>query len=481
MTMTVVRLGTGLFLIFPFLVLVSYFENWSIGDTSQFFAALEFSLIQASLSAVASLFFGFIGALGLNYWTSQYKLLRWACLLPNFVPPLFVVISVFEIVRPFPFGTAGIVLINTLINMGLCAVILQTLLQDKVGGWSELALVEGVSKWRFIFTTLRYLKSDLSYVAFFVFCICFSSLSIPLLAGRFNAASLELLIYEKIHLGENWDQVFGLSVLQSMIIFVLGASLNLVKTSRKGYARNLSLLQWRWGALPTTVAATLIVLELVTDAPMGWSQIRSVGWELFGIEKAIYHSALLALLTGIFTFILSGLICLSLPHERFEKFLSAYVAPSTTLTAFAFLILQWEGTLFTALALTCLLLPIVFRLNVSATFRGLVGQVAVARVMGASPWLIFTEITWPQVARSIGMAAGLVSFWAVGDFAVSGLLMTEQLPLAVQAKRLLESYRLEASTFFVLLILFVGSAFMFFFWSFGYVFSTRPLSRLRRF
>ncbi len=468
-------------MILPFLILTFFLGQWELADPAEIFRALKFSFLQSLYSAVISVSFGILGALGLNYWQRHAQVLRNLALLPNFVPPLFVMIAVFQVVRPFPFGLTGIVLINSIINGGLCSVIIHSIMIDKVSGWAELALVEGASRASFLYRTLGFLKRDIFLVGFFVFCLCFSSLSVPLLAGRFDSASLELLIYEKISLGESWNEVLGLSVLQTLIVFILGLSLKLPATTQKSRRHNLSLLQWRWGILPVTVCSAVLIFEVLWALPDGYLQLSRVGWGSLGLVEALKNTFSIGLGTGLLVFVLGVLICYSLPHKYFEKFLSAYVAPSTALTAFSFLLLDQPYPLFLViLALGCLFLPVVYRLNVSSRFRGIQEQVRVAQVLGAGPAQILWHISLPQTAKALGLAAGLASFWAVGDFAVSGILLNAP-TLALTGKKLMESYRIEAASFFVLIILCVGSLFLFLFWGLGHVVSQRPLSRLRRF
>jgi thiamine transport system permease protein len=481
MTAKLLRIGIGLFLVFPFLTLLFYFDDWSLVETEQILKALKYSVLQSAWSAIFSVALGFLGAMGLNFWRRYSGFIRAIFLFPNLIPPLFVMISAFQIFRPFPFGLTGIVLINTMINAGLCAVVIQSIMEEKIGGWAELAYVEGAGKFQFLFVALKFLKRDLALVAYFVFCVCFSSLTIPLLAGKFDVASLEILIYEKLNLSENFGEIFGLAALQSIFIFLLGVSLPAPNAGRAQQNRKLHLLQWRWGTVPIVVISMVILFEVFITAPKGLDQIQMIGWGIFGAEAAAANSLGLGLLTGLLAFVLCCAICFSLPHRNFEKFVMAYIAPSTALTAFSYYILDLHWPLaVTAAALTGLFLPIVFRLSVASSFRGLTKEIEVAQVLGAGPNQIFWNITLPRCAKTFGIASGLVAFWAIGDFAVSGILMGDQVPMALLSKKLMESYRIEVASFFVLLLLVLGSTLLFAFWSLGYVLSERPLSRLRR-
>lgn len=477
---TLVRWLVAIFLLFPFLSLIFFIGQLGLPPFEQILKAVEHSLLQAVPSAILSVVIGFFGAMGLAYWKRHERIIKIFFLLPNFIPVLFVMISVFLLIRPFPFGIPGIILVNTVINAGLCAVIIHSLMEEKIGGWSELALVEGASRWQFLKAIYQYLLRDLLWVGLFVFCVCFSSLNVPLLAGRFDVASLEVLIYESISLGESWNFILGLSVLQTSILFLMGMCFVLPQSENKNSHRNLSLLQWKWGVVPILVISTIILFEVLLYAPVGYQQLEAIQWSTLNPFPPLVESLIIGSAVGCMVFVLSCLICYSLPYSRFEKFLSAYMAPSTAVVAFSFYILDFESSrTLVVLALTLLFLPLVFRLNVSNHFRGIVGQIEVARVLGASSREIFWNISLPKCSKAIGLSAGLASFWAIGDFAVSGLLLGSP-TLATIGKKLMESYRVEAASLFVVTLLVVGAILLSIFWSIGNVLSEKPLSRLRR-
>src|SRR5690606_28137621 len=104
---------------------------------------------QAFLSAAISLGLGVWGALGLlSVKGRKREISKFIFLLPNFLPTLFVVLAMLNILNPFPYGIAGIVITHVLINTGLVAYILSEAFENRLGGIVELCMIEGASRFR---------------------------------------------------------------------------------------------------------------------------------------------------------------------------------------------------------------------------------------------------------------------------------------------------------------------------------------------
>ena len=134
------RIGLVLFLIFPFVFLLTQFQVTSWPDMGELSWAFKNSFLQATLSAVFSLLIGFWVALGLLSLNSPRTrrlriVLELLCLLPNFLPPIFILLSALSVIDPFPMGISGIVIIHSLMNFGLAAVLLASGLSR--WGWAQ--------------------------------------------------------------------------------------------------------------------------------------------------------------------------------------------------------------------------------------------------------------------------------------------------------------------------------------------------------
>ena len=176
-----------IFFISPFLVLFfNLFKPHAIGnfDFEELFWSLKNTTIQAGFSAFLSLVTGFFLSLGLLEVANRKKIntaIDFLFLLPNFLPNLFIVIGLMNLVDPFPMGILGIVLVHVFINFGFVGILIKNLIVEKLGRSGELALVLGVSRINFIFKIiLPQLKYDFLRIYLYVFTISFSSFAIPL-------------------------------------------------------------------------------------------------------------------------------------------------------------------------------------------------------------------------------------------------------------------------------------------------------------
>ncbi|MEK2689904.1 ABC transporter permease subunit [Bdellovibrio sp. GT3] len=459
------RISLLLFLVFPFLFLVAQFRPHELPDMAEVFWAFKNTLFQAVLSALGSVFLGVWASFGiLNFAGGKHRLrlvLEVLCLIPSFLPPLFIILSVLNIVDPFPVGSIGIALIHTVMNFGLVAVLFTGIVENKIGGVAELSWIEGSSRWQFIRQGLiPMLKKDLWLLGLFVFVVCFGSFSVPLIVGGGKGTTIEVLVYEKIRLSSDWSGAVFLAAMQSLFIFALSMIVGRGKGSPGKRIANLSILRMRSG-IAIIVAVSLMYIT-------GYFQGLVAG---FGMMSTLYEyqsSLAWSFLGSIFIGVSTGLLCYGglmliaycWPKPWFEKFLNGYVAPSTSLACFALLILSPNEGIFPFLkipvAMLLLSLNGLFRMGWDSELRSLESQLSVAYAMGASPSQIFSEIMFPQISGKAGVLAGIGAVWACGDFAVSRILAHRDLSIAMMTETLMSSYRLNQATVLSLLIVLAG-------------------------
>lgn len=462
----VLRLSFVFFLLFPFLFLLTHFQMRTIPDWGEFYWAFKNSLVQAFFSAFFSLVLGLWAALGIlsfsnggrSRWRSGLEVL---CLLPNFLPPLFVLLATLNVIDPFPVGIAGIVIIHTLMNFGLVAVLLSGGLETKLGGVIELAYVEGVSRWRFITQgMLPMLKKDFWLLGLFIFVVCFGSFSVPLIVGGGKGTTMEVLIYEKIRLSSDWGSAVFLAALQSIFIF----SLSLIAAKGQGVSgsriANLNLIRMRSGIAVIIAVSLLYVTGYAQGLVAGFGMLST----FYELQSALLWSFAGSIVIGMTVgcMIYAGLMLIAYcwPKKWFEKFLAGYVAPSTSLACFCLLIIAPNGGIYPfikiPLALMLLSLNSLFRMGWDSELTALQTQMTAAYAMGASAKQIFWEIQFPQMSARAGILAGIGSVWACGDFAVSRILAHRDLSIAMMTETLMSSYRLNQATVLSLLIVVAG-------------------------
>lgn len=207
---------------------------------------------------------------------------------------------------------------------------------------------------------------------------------------------------------------------------------------------------------------------------MGWGvgllRSFSVAWPadlISNLWPTMLMTAALGLSVGLIHLVIFLLIALVGPSSRLNYFLNGYLAPSPVITGFAMLFVPGRDSaasfLKLVVALSLISLPLIYRWVVHATLSGLYQQMTVARLMGASWWVILLEIIWPQAASTILNACGVAAIWASGDFALSAILLGTNTTLPMMIDGLIGGYRLEIAQVLLLpLALVSGGLYMFF-------------------
>ena len=464
------------FLLSPFLILIWKFPLHPHFDFAEFFWAFKNTVIQAALSAFGSLLLGTWAALGLISMRPQFKkILEIICLAPNFLPPLFTLLVVFYWVDPFPTGVIGIGLIHSVINFGLVAVSLSRSIETKLGGMAELAFVEGSSRVQFLkkvfFPTL---KGDFAELFLFVFSVCFASFSIPLIVGGGKGTTLEVLIYEKIRLSMDWGGAVLISILQLVILAFLARGLMRFKSAKPSVPQQIRWIGHRSGAVMILLFAVLFLTGYLDSVFAGAkTAVQFLEWK-DGLIQGALGTIFIGLTTGVLILFLLISITISMGFPWLRRWLQSYMAPSTTLTGFAFLILGPNEGYFSyvkiPLALALLFCGVLYRMGWENEVQRLEGQMATAEIMGASKWRLFQFVIWPQVQTRALLLAGLAAAWACGDYALSRILAYNDMTLALMTETLMSTYRLGLASLLSVGVLFSASFCFFTFWGFGYVY-----------
>lgn len=481
----IVRSFLLFYLVFPFLFLIYSFRIDSWPNLEELFWAFKNSFIQAFFSALFSLLLGLWVAMGLLSFSDGFRrryrrIFEIICLLPNFLPPLFTLLALLNVVDPFPMGTIGIVLAHTAINFGLVAVLITILVESKIGSLAELAEVEGCSRWQFLrYAFLPILRRDLLLLGLFVFAVCFSGFSIPLIVGGGTGTTIEVLIYEKIRLSSNWSEAVLLASFQSLFIF------GITMVARKDVTTNANrIVNFRFLRMPSGIAILVILSFLgfygyIQGVIDGFKQVSA----FYEIQSALIWNFLGSVAVGLSTGILSFASLLAIafcsPSGWRERIMLGYVAPSTSLCCFAFLMFGMNEEFWPfvkiPLALNVLFLGGLYRMGWDGILKSLASQIEIANSFGASSWLIFQEVVLPQVASRAALLSGIAAVWACGDYAASRILSHRDLTLAMTIETLMSSYRLGLATVLSLALVFCGALCFFFMTGVGRVFSRKSI------
>jgi thiamine transport system permease protein len=455
-----------LYLVFPFLFLLFHFRITNWPEARELAWAFKNSMLQAFFSAFFSLLLGLWVAFGLICFNGGFRrhyrsLLEVLCLLPNFLPPLFILLSLLNFIDPFPMGIIGITIAHTLINFGLVAVMLASTIENKIGNLAELAYVEGASRWQFLKQAFwPILKHDMLLLFLFVFAVCFGSFAIPLIVGGGRGTTMEVLIYEKIRLSSNWSEAVVLAAFQSLFIFTVSFFAKRGGALSTERSANLKILRHFSGVGVLLIIMFFSLLGYAQGVVEGFRQISAfyelqspLIWNFFG-------TLAIGMTVGLLSYGSLLVIAYCWPSVWFEKFLAGYVAPSTALCCFAFLILGTNESFWPfikiPLAFNLLCLASLYRMGWEGVMRGLEKQIDIARTLGAETPQIFKQVILPQISKRAALFAGVAAVWACGDYSVSRILAHRDLTLAMMTETLMSSYRLGLATILSLSLVVCG-------------------------
>jgi len=456
-----------------------FVSAFRLGLPLDFGALLVRSLLQAGASAILALVLGSLGAMGL---LKRHERWEFVALLPTVAPAITLVVGFFSIFPQWK-GWSAVVTAHALGSCGLVAVVISRLIRGTFGASLELAWIEGASRrsiWRR--GILPALRHDLTRLALSVFAASLASFSIPLLLGGSKAVTLEIAIHHAIRFENSWSVAATLSLLQWALLLVLvlflsqGVFSNGALNSRGVDSDGLRpgsrlrselgrVLGWDLGIVAVLLAPAMIVFALSRGPLMGVAQLQAAGlFEHLEILKLAFQGGFVtATLAGVLAAVLLFAFAASSPSEKERVWVSGYVAPSVAITGFATLVIGWGtdpsfayDSIRIAVGAALLFAPVLWRLRWEAQLARLDGQLKVAETLGASHTMIVRKILAPQLREIFFWSAGLISFWVWGDYAIGSIAASRQMTLALVAKGLLESYRLEAASLLILAALVLG-------------------------
>ncbi len=358
-------------------------------------------------------------------------------------------------------------------NAGLVALLLKSLIESKLGPLLELSWVEGASQFQFIRAVWGMLRRDLYGILLFVFALCFTSFSIPLIAGGGRATTLEILIYEKIRISGAWSEALSLSLIQ--LVAVMAFSLIPFSPRKKLFGRSQQIpLLGSWSGLLLLGFYCLgLGCYFLIQSLTGWEQVLQIPglWEeafsllplsfVFSISVGLLVGALLLLVTWVY------------PFAALHRLISGIVSPSTALLGFSLLFLfaheePWNYVKW-IFGFVYLVFATLYRWGWDQELSGLSDQVQVAETLGGRPGLIFRQILLPQLWTPLVRISSVASLWALGDFALGRILISQNVTLALLIETLMSSYRLPAALALMGLLLVAGAVCFLFFWGLSYV------------
>jgi thiamine transport system permease protein len=458
------RILLGLFFLSPFLIWLVRIENWNITGTD-WIHPFWISFVQSFLSALGSVFVGgliALGALSLKSTKAQ-KFVEYWLLIPNLIPQLFLILAILNAGSILVIHVQGlwiVVLAHILLNSGLVALAFLRVLAPRVSGYLDLAMIEGASR-RMIWgeVILPSLKSEILFLFLFVFSVCLTSFSIPLVLGGVEATNLEIFIYNTLRMNGDWSRAILFAAVQMCCVFAIALFVPKPIWSLSFSPSRWSHLGFRW-LLPITFLPSAL---LFVGWGIGiWQALPLLGNTIpfMGAGVAIANSFLVGLGAGFFTLFLCLWIAYVWPQKGLSYFMKGYLAPSSAITGFAFLLLPVSGgnwpLIKIVVALTLMSFPVLFRWIGQVALEELEHQIIIARSLGASWLQILFEVIWPQRGSEFLAMAGLCALWTSTDFALTSILAEGNTTWAIYIQDLIANYRLELATLFTVPLFLIG-------------------------
>jgi len=453
-----------LFMLSPFLVLFWHFQIAARWDWGEFLWALKNSIWQGFWSGVLSCIGGLWLALGLIFCENRFS--RWFnfnifFLLPNFLPNLFVLIGLMSLIDPFPIGSIGVVIVHAFINFGLCGVILKEVMKAKLSKLSDVSFILGSSQWHFYSRVLwPLIRKDILQVFFLVFVTTFSSFAIPLVVGGGKGINLEILIFEKMKIYNDWSTAVLISGIQSLLLFAF----SLVNFNATTVVDVNPHLQSRFleSRLSFYLFFFLYLVFFYSYFSGVWEGISSwADFELYSdeIKSGIIGTLIIAIGVGCGIFAL--LMAITRLHHTnwFHRFLNGYVAPSTALIGFAFLVIGPNTSLYILakiiLGLALSYVIYLYKMGYGNYLIELQRYKEKASLLGASDNLTFWKVIFPLTHKRMFLYSGIAAFWASGDYSISKMIANRDISLALLSETFLSHYRIGFSSLlsFILLVL----------------------------
>lgn len=456
----------------PYIPLLGFLSSWELPSDklAQIYIA---STKQALWSVVLTGVLGGMCASGLMWsrfrlrGTSLMSALEYLVLLPSLLPSLFVIISVLSVIPRYPFGIRGVVILHALSMMGFCGVLFVRLMDDKLGQHSVIAQSLGAGWFFFLRKMAPLYMRDLLLILAVLFFYFLTSISIPLIIGGTALTSVEKMIYDQIAVNHNWNIAIQYFVLQAALlvpVFVFAQTYSAKSPAQTEYMRLGHSLA---GLIIALVPSGILVMGLILRLAPGLNALTIYPEFSRSLPVVLIGSMLLGFLAGGVSVILLAVWTLLSLNIHGKRLIRVLCVPSITIVAFGFSLWSVEGVwgfFYTALALSVIFVPVLFRLGIYQNLTRLQSQIDSARQLGANTVFLYHRVVLPQMAHHIFLLSGLCAVWAMSDFAVSRLILERDWTLGLWIQSLVQQYRWDVAVAGCWLLIVCGFLVFLFFW-----------------
>ncbi|MEO1137975.1 MAG: thiamine/thiamine pyrophosphate ABC transporter permease ThiP [Pseudomonadota bacterium] len=452
-------------------------------------AALRFTVIQASLSAVFSVLLAIPVARALARRRFAGRRVLIALLGAPFILP--VIVAVLGLIEVFGragwvsaalvtlglppvqiYGLHGVVLAHVFFNLPLATRLILQGWQEVPGERFRLAAQLGITGWAMIrVIEWPMLARVVPGVITVIFAICLTSFAVALtLGGGPRATTIELAIYQAFRFDFDLGRAAMLSAVQ-LGLTVLAGGLALWLSRGDGFGSGLDRPVQRWDGSQRTaklldggwisLAACFLLLPLLAIALAGLPGLMDLPAQVY--RAAAISIAVASLSTALLlAMAIPMTAAITLGRGRFVELagiLGLAASPLVIGTGLFIVIRPWSNPLAWALPVTALVnaitvLPFALRILVPRARDVIQRQGKLALSLNITGWPFLRQILLPRMRAQIGFAAGLAAALSMGDLGVITLFANPDVAtLPLQVYRLMGAYRMEAAAGAALLLL----------------------------
>lgn len=463
----VLRLGLLLYFLIPYFVFLAYFEFSFELNFSEMLWAVRNSLLQSGLTATIALALSIPMSQGLFLLPDRIQKTAVRLLIvPQILPALYSILIAFSVVNPYPMGSQGIIILFVFINLGFATLLLFNATREKLGSLPLISEVYSLGRLNF-FRKIYFplLKADFVMNFFMIFIFCLSSFSVPLIVGGGRGTNIEVLIFEKIFVEQNWPAAFSLCLTQAVLIFGVSAVLLRGKP-------NTEPTEFSAGRYLRSPFGLLLIgaYLLVYFGGYAIGLIKSFSYFDFVYEyRAELFEVTLFTTKALLFYLLLNFILLVL--WLFDYLENLTFTPANNLISASTVLIGFTLYLFFPLTksfdivkiiigMSILFFPSLFKLFLQQPIENLQQQLLVSKVFGLSKPTIIFDIIFRQIPKEIFLWISLLTIWFVAEYALLKALGVQTPTLGLFSEGFLSSYRLPLSYFMSFYILIYWSIFM---------------------
>jgi len=295
---------------------------------------------------------------------------------------------------------------------------------------------------------------------------CFSSLSVPLLAGGGRGANVELLIYESIYINGQWATASLVAIIQ--ILFMLGLGFYLNQKSNIGSSQVTSEVHHHKKINLSFILFSLYIASYI----LGYvfqvvKSLLKVNYQQLYFNEfttALSNSLLLSIFSiSLFFILVTTIIYLNYIKAR-SQLIMYFLLPSSTVVGFSLYLLFAEKSSLTmevlkvSLGLNLIYCLALYKSYIQPQFSSIQSQLDVSRIYGLSFTTAFKQVVLPQLKKSFFISGNILFIFSFCEFALIKAAGSQSLFSGVFIERLISTYRLEQGfiySFIVLCLVFI--------------------------